>query len=82
MDWASFPKTSSAENNNGDANGISEMNPSYVVQIVRQVNYGPLESKRYFIAVREKAVLLMGPVWLMRMGYDLEFFSSKMSWVG
>ena len=55
MDWASFPKTSSAENNNGDANVISEMNPSYVVQIVRQVNYGPLESKRYFIAVREKA---------------------------
>jgi hypothetical protein len=54
MDWASFPKTSSAENNNG-ANVISEMNPSYVVQIVRQVNYGPLESKRCFIAVREKA---------------------------
>jgi hypothetical protein len=53
MDWASFPRTSSAENNNGDANVISEMNPSYAVQIVRQVNYGPLESKRYFIAVRE-----------------------------
>jgi hypothetical protein len=55
MDWAGFPKTSSSGNNTGDAMTISEMNPSYAVQIVRQVNYGPLESKRYFIAVREKA---------------------------
>jgi hypothetical protein len=55
MDWASFPKTSSRENNTSDAKTISEMNPSYAMQIVRQVNYGPLESKRYFIAVREKA---------------------------
>lgn len=54
MDWAGFPKTSSPGTNTGDVKTPSEMNPSYAVQIVRQVNYGPLESKRYFIAVREK----------------------------
>lgn len=49
--WARFPKTSAAS---GDANVIAETNPLYAAQIVRQVNYGPLESKRYFIAVGGK----------------------------
>ena len=28
---------------------LTELNPPFAVQLVRQVNYGPLESKRYFI---------------------------------
>jgi hypothetical protein len=49
-DWAAFPKTSSIEPREGNStNPLSEGIPStYVIQIVRQVNYGPLESRRYF----------------------------------
>jgi hypothetical protein len=28
------------------------LKPPYAIQVVRQVNYGPLESKRYFIPVK------------------------------
>lgn len=28
---------------------LVEMEPDFVVQLVRQVNFGPLESKRYFV---------------------------------
>ncbi|KAM0243090.1 hypothetical protein ACHAP5_006971 [Fusarium lateritium] len=45
MAWASFPTESSPE---GDVN-MSNIVPSFAVQLVRQVNFGPLESKRYFI---------------------------------
>jgi hypothetical protein len=45
MAWASFPKESSPE---GDVN-VSNVAPSFAVQLVRQVNFGALESKRYFI---------------------------------
>ncbi|KAM0288738.1 hypothetical protein ACHAO9_006801 [Fusarium lateritium] len=45
MAWASFPTKSSPE---GDVD-MSNIVPSFAVQLVRQVNYGPLESKRYFI---------------------------------
>lgn len=44
MAWASFPKDSSP----GEVN-MSNVAPSFAVQLVRQVNFGPLESKRYFI---------------------------------
>ncbi|KAF4344809.1 major facilitator superfamily transporter [Fusarium beomiforme] len=48
MSWGSFPKESSliSVDNNHD---FSQINPAYAVQLVRQVNFGPLESKRYFI---------------------------------
>ncbi|KAF4993516.1 hypothetical protein FGRMN_6445 [Fusarium graminum] len=43
MAWASFPKESSPD-------GIwPDTTPSYAVQLVRQVNFGRLESKRYFV---------------------------------
>lgn len=45
MSWAAFPRESDA-NSSDDAAYITC--PSYVVQIVKQVNLGPLESKRYF----------------------------------
>ena len=32
-----------------------EKDSSYVVQVVKQVNYGPVESKRYFITNRSPA---------------------------
>jgi len=45
MSWAAFPRESNA-NSSDDAAYITC--PSYVVQIIKQVNFGPLESKRYF----------------------------------
>ncbi|CCT72833.1 uncharacterized protein FFB20_05633 [Fusarium fujikuroi] len=46
MSWASFPRESTLNETQHD---LSQLNPSYAVQLVRQVNFGPLESKRYFI---------------------------------
>ncbi|KAF2792874.1 hypothetical protein K505DRAFT_350319 [Melanomma pulvis-pyrius CBS 109.77] len=45
MAWAAFPRESDL-NSSDDAATITH--PPYVVQIVKQVNFGPLESKRYF----------------------------------
>jgi hypothetical protein len=45
MAWASFPRESATE---ADVN-MSNAAPTFAVQLVRQVNFGPLESKRYFI---------------------------------
>ncbi|KAF5241357.1 hypothetical protein FANTH_9162 [Fusarium anthophilum] len=46
MSWGSFPRDSTRDEVQHD---LSQINPSYAVQLVRQVNFGPLESKRYFI---------------------------------
>lgn len=45
MSWASFPRESTLNEIQHD---LSQLNPSYAVQLVRQVNFGLLESKRYF----------------------------------
>jgi len=45
MSWVAFLRDSNAKSSD-DAVYITC--PSYVVQIVKQVNFGPLESKRYF----------------------------------
>ncbi|KAF5598220.1 major facilitator superfamily transporter [Fusarium pseudocircinatum] len=46
MSWGSFPRESTLDEVKHDP---SQLSPSYAVQLVRQVNFGPLESKRYFI---------------------------------
>ncbi|KAJ4372081.1 hypothetical protein N0V83_003854 [Neocucurbitaria cava] len=48
MSWASFPKDSTISDMPSDT-AESGISPPYVVQLVKQVNYGPLESKRYFV---------------------------------
>lgn len=40
--WAAFPRESRV----GNVNGVDA---PFAIQLVRQVNFGPLESKRYFI---------------------------------
>jgi len=48
--WAEFPKESSPSTTDGDKKiDLVALKPPYAIQLVRQVNYGPLESKRYFI---------------------------------
>ncbi|KAI1767154.1 hypothetical protein GGR53DRAFT_527361 [Hypoxylon sp. FL1150] len=56
MGWAGFPKESSLaaasdEDNRNGRTALTVLEPKYVVQLVRQVNYGPLESTRYFALV-------------------------------
>ncbi|TGO51704.1 hypothetical protein BOTNAR_0346g00020 [Botryotinia narcissicola] len=52
--WADYPRSSSVtsvtipHDSEVDSNPITPITP-YAIQFVRQVNYGPLESKRYFI---------------------------------
>ncbi|TGO60367.1 hypothetical protein BCON_0036g00580 [Botryotinia convoluta] len=49
--WADYPRSSSVttpSDSGADSNPITPTTP-YVIQFVRQVNYGPLESKRYSI---------------------------------
>ncbi|KAG7409801.1 hypothetical protein Forpe1208_v011105 [Fusarium oxysporum f. sp. rapae] len=48
ISWGSFP-TESALDTGDIQHDLSQLNSSYAVQLVRQVNFGPLKSKRYFI---------------------------------
>ncbi|KAI1117864.1 hypothetical protein F5Y14DRAFT_326889 [Nemania sp. NC0429] len=50
--WAQFPKESARSNDEID---LDEMRPEFVVQLVRQVNYGPLEATRYFAKTNDHA---------------------------
>jgi len=53
--WAEFPKDSSQSTGDGaEMVDLTALKPPYAIQLVRQVNYGPLESKRYFIPVEGK----------------------------
>lgn len=61
--WAGYPRESEID----DINMASD--PSFAIQLVSQVNYGPLESKRYF-AVNdagddEKAFVEITEKWLV-----------------
>ncbi|KAF4456658.1 MFS multidrug transporter [Fusarium austroafricanum] len=49
ISWASFPKESSLQADANSQIDFSKVAPSYAIQLVRQTNYGPIESKRYFI---------------------------------
>jgi hypothetical protein len=46
MSWAKFPTESSIV---PDEAAPSATEASLAIQVVKQVNYGPLESKRYFV---------------------------------
>lgn len=51
MKWADFPQAVSSDGSTEV--DLANIKPTYAVQLVRQVNYGPLESKRYFIPTDE-----------------------------
>jgi hypothetical protein len=55
MSWNSALRDSLTDPVTSDDNtSLGSSGLSYVVQIVRQVNYGPLESKRYFTKAAEE----------------------------
>jgi len=53
MDWASYPREPAPSGGEHDQASFAELDPPFAVQLVRQVNYGPLETKRYFIPVKD-----------------------------
>jgi len=59
IDWAEFPRTSSVEARSDGMDVMSQDQPPYAVQLVQQINFGPLESKRYFIVVEGKDELFL-----------------------
>ncbi|KAK7970087.1 hypothetical protein PG996_001478 [Apiospora saccharicola] len=49
MVWASYPRAASPASHDDSMAAFANGGPSFAIQPVRQVNYGPLESKRYFV---------------------------------
>jgi len=52
LEWARYPRSTKIADvidDNGGTQNPSESNWQYAIQLVQQVNYGPLESKRYFV---------------------------------
>jgi hypothetical protein len=49
MTWATFPASSSISAEGSEGLKTAAHVPHFAVQLVRQINYGPLESIRYFI---------------------------------
>ena len=43
--WAAFPRESRV----GNFPSLDSVNVPFAIQLVQQVNFGPLESKRYFV---------------------------------
>ncbi|KAL9616187.1 MAG: hypothetical protein Q9160_008918 [Pyrenula sp. 1 TL-2023] len=53
MQWAKFPREGSAQSSESPENVVTELGNTFAVQLVQQVNYGPIEHKRYFVADRD-----------------------------
>ena len=53
MKWAAFPKESSVEDVTTSVNDISRS--SFAIQLVKQINFGALEWKKYFVPDEGKA---------------------------
>jgi hypothetical protein len=51
LEWAAFPRESLSQLSE-DGNNLADLGHPTIFQLVKQVNFGPLESKRYFVAVR------------------------------
>lgn len=45
--WAEYPKESDVNTSPPD---VSSTTSTYAIQLVKQVNFGPLEGKRYFVS--------------------------------
>lgn len=51
MAWARLNEAATSTPGNSSEASSGDLKAPYAVQLVRQVNYGPLENKRYFIPV-------------------------------
>ncbi|CAK7220321.1 hypothetical protein SCUCBS95973_004119 [Sporothrix curviconia] len=51
MAWGSYPRVSALDESVGHKDILGSYTPPFAIQLVQQVNYGALESKRYFVPV-------------------------------
>jgi hypothetical protein len=60
LNWGTFPKDSFIT-----APDLSDFTNRFVIQVVRQVNFGPLESKRYFLNTSSGEFVEVSEQWLI-----------------
>ncbi|GME61652.1 mfs multidrug transporter [Neofusicoccum parvum] len=48
MRWAAFPRETATQPSDEQSSKLASLNHPHVIQLVKQVNYGALESTRYF----------------------------------
>lgn len=67
MAWAEFPKdrTVTSDNTVQDDAGVT-----VAIQVVKQVNFGPLESKRYFFQVKNGEFVEVTEQWLVNANFQ------------
>ena len=53
MAWAAFPKEAPLAASSGNEMQTAKLKPPFAVQLVRQVNFGPVEDKQYFMPLKE-----------------------------
>ncbi|KAF7511982.1 hypothetical protein GJ744_002695 [Endocarpon pusillum] len=52
IQWAALPRESESQPSANDGNKLAGLDSPYVIQLVKQISYGALESKRYFALAR------------------------------
>ncbi|KAL1623447.1 hypothetical protein SLS54_004436 [Diplodia seriata] len=50
LKWAAFPRETTAQSPGEQGDKLASLGYPHVIQMVTQVNFGPLEGKRYFAA--------------------------------
>jgi hypothetical protein len=58
--WASYPKES-----NITEDLLSATDATFAVQVVKQTNFGPLDSKRYFVTIGDDVFVEVTEQWLI-----------------
>jgi hypothetical protein len=64
MAWAAHPTSATVASDAPDASGVT-----FAIQVVKQVNYGPLESKRYFV-LRGEEFVEVDEKWLVDANFE------------
>lgn len=65
MSWSSSLEETAVVQDNA-----SPPNDTFVVQVVRQINYGPLESKRYFVKTSSDEFIEVKETWLIDQNFQ------------
>ncbi|KAI4957781.1 hypothetical protein J4E86_004920 [Alternaria arbusti] len=64
MDWGNYPKASDT------GTAPSATNFTFAVQVVKQTNYGPLDSKRYFVTGSDGTFAEVTEQWLIDADFE------------
>ena len=64
MDWSDYPKASDT------GTAPSAINVAFAIQVVKQTNYGPLDSKRYFVTGSDSTFAEVTEQWLIDADFE------------